>query len=81
MMLGPRKKIGPAAEYMGGVSKRKVREWVKSGKLGHRRVDGILYFSLADMDAFMMARAVDTPHQEKINAIVDEVMEGLNPND
>jgi excisionase family DNA binding protein len=77
-MLGPWHKIGPAAEYMGDVSKRKVREWVKSGKLKHRRIDGVLYFSVADMDAFMLAGAVDTPEQERVNKIVDEVMNGLN---
>ena len=76
-MLGPWKKIGPAAEYLGGVSQRKVREWVASGRLKHHRVDGVLYFSVSEMDEFMESGSQDQTKGEKINAIVDDVMKGI----
>jgi hypothetical protein len=77
MMIGPWHKISAAREYLGGVSQRKIRGWVASGKLKHRRVDGVLYFATAWMDEFMLAGAEDTTKNEKVNTIVDEVMEGL----
>jgi hypothetical protein len=76
-LKGPWHKISAAGKYMGDVSQRKVREWVASGRLKHYRVDGVLYFSVSDMDEFMLSGQQDTPQAEKINAIVDDVIKGL----
>ena len=75
-MIGPWKKIGPAAEYL-GVSERKLRDWVSRALIQHRRVDGVLYFATEWLDAFMVAGAQETPTGEKVDKIVDDVMKGL----
>jgi hypothetical protein len=75
-MLGPWKKIGPASAYL-NVSERKLREWISRGLIQNRRVDGVLYFAADWLDTFMLAGQQDTPQAEKVNAIVDSVMKGL----
>lgn len=75
-MIGPWKKIGPASGYL-NVSERKLREWISKGLIQHRRIDGVLYFATDWLDEFMLSGQQDQTKVERVNAIVDHVMKGL----
>jgi excisionase family DNA binding protein len=62
-----------AAEYS-GVSVRTLRNWLKDGLPKFRLSTGTILIAYRDIDAWMEQFRVD---RNKLDAVVDEVMEGL----
>jgi excisionase family DNA binding protein len=67
-------RIKPAAEHA-GVSTRLLRQWLKDG-LRHSRVGGAVLIRDSWIDEFIEGHEVQ-PNGADVDAIVDEVVEGL----
>ncbi len=65
-------KVKTAAKYA-NISERTLRTWLKEG-LPHFRPGGTILIAYRDIDAWMEQFRVDG---NKLDAVVDEVMEGL----
>ena len=66
-------KVGQAARYA-GVSERTFRDYLKSGLPHYRLFSGTILVAYKDIDAWIEQYRVDG---SKLNAIVNEVTEGL----
>jgi excisionase family DNA binding protein len=66
-------KVKTAARYA-GVSERTFRDYLKAGLPHFRLSTGTILIAYRDIDAWMEQFRVD---RNKLDAVVDEVMEGL----
>jgi predicted site-specific integrase-resolvase len=71
---GPWHKAPAAARYL-GVSVRKLRQWTSAGRIPRSVIDGVAYFSVQDLDAFMAGGRVEGPpgRAGKVQRLVNEI--------